>query len=715
MADIASLGLAIDSSQVKAATGSLDKFATSANTASQAAAKTEAQNRATEAAAKRLGISYAEMEARMKATSNSFTEQGTRARFTEQVNIAAARAMGTLSGAAGSLGDGLSRLHPVFGSLGGGALTLTAVLAGLAIGYKQLQDAAMALADRAGKLEDFAETTGFTTIQLQALEKAGAAVGVTADSVNRGLERFSVAMDDVKKGSGSAYEAILEINPGLAQQFTKVKDLSAAWDLFAKAIKGADLEQANKLARGMFGRSGVEITRLARANADAGGIDGVVAQLKEVDRLTKEQTKRWDDLGDTINENMKIAKQNIAAIFTDAVLSGMERFSRGFLEVSETFRNFTMGDDFKKFMAWTSSPAGMAVLGGLGGAALGGMTGGIPGAIIGGLGMGGLGLAKGLSNQNEQPSARVTINGGTIDADAAKLEERKRILEISIKDQERLNAAIGAAATPLQQHTLATDKLTLAFLQNKLEMQGTADSTKRASDATKAYEAAQGRLNAAFSEQKFAAYAGAMSASLTIEEQVRVKRDQLNAANRAGAGITKEQIAVQEQLVRENALGITQIQAQISGMEAQANTWGKSAGQAQAYLLVQQKITEAKLRGAALNDNQIRQLEDEAAEMGKLIDKQQEFSKLRDLAQGFTGDLVQGLMDGKSGMDALRSAAKSLASTLAQDALRSLFKLDFVTASVGGVGTINLAKLTAPVKQPEKEIDNVSDQHRKAA
>ena len=101
MADVATLGLAVDSSQLKVATGSLNQFAASANTAAQAGAKIETQNRATETATKKLAASTAELDARAKATSSSFSQQVQRVSQVEKATVDAMRANDNYAKSAG--------------------------------------------------------------------------------------------------------------------------------------------------------------------------------------------------------------------------------------------------------------------------------------------------------------------------------------------------------------------------------------------------------------------------------------------------------------------------------------------------------------------------------------------------------------------------------------------------------------------------------------
>lgn len=550
---------------------------------------------------------------------------------------------------AGSVGQVLSVLGPA-------GMVAAAAMGLLTVGFKQAADAALALADRAGKLKDFAETTGFTVVQLQALEKAGAQVGVSSESVTRGLERFSVAMDDVKKGVGPVFESILEINPALAQQMKQVGSLTEAWDIFSKAIKQSDLEQSNKLARSVFGRSGVEITRLARSNADAGGIGGLTNQLKEVDRITAAQAERWDELGDKIAENMKAAKQNVAAIFTEPVLNALLTFSGGFLELSRVAVTGWLGRS--SGATGPSAPAGAS-------------------------------FAERWGDSSTGPAVGI---------DTARLENQKRSLAGLIAEQERWAAAMGASVTPAQQLKLSLDKIRLAQLENKI-------SAEQAAQAT-------GVLKAQFESSQFSAYVGALGQAVTVEEQVKAKRLQLNDALRQGAALTQEQIAFQLQYTRESALGITQIKAAADQERVRAATllMGKEA--ALAYEIVQTKINEARLRGAPLTETEIADLSRQAAAYAAVKVEADRYAEAvqsaKDSAQQFATTLVQGLMSGKSLMDSLSASAKQLATSLADSAIKDLFSGNFVSAGIKGVAAIGAALLGSATEQ-DKSLEEAKN------
>jgi len=588
---------------------------------------------------------------------------------------------------AGSVGQVLSVLGPA-------GMVAAAAMGLLTVGFKQAADAALALADRAGKLKDFAETTGFTVVQLQALEKAGAQVGVSSESVTRGLERFSVAMDDVKKGVGPVFESILEINPALAQQMKQVGSLTEAWDIFSKAIKQSDLEQSNKLARSVFGRSGVEITRLARSNADAGGIGGLTNQLKEVDRITAAQAERWDELGDKIAENMKAAKQNVAAVFTEPVLNALLTFSSGFLELSRVARSFTMSDELKlmfKLISVAASTAGAV------GSGIGAVT-------------GWLGRSSGATGPSAPAGASFaerwgdSSTGPAVGIDTARLENQKRSLSALIAEQERWAAAMGAAVTPAQQLKLSLDKIRLAQLENKI-------SAEQAAQAA-------GVLKAQFESSQFSTYVGALGQAVTVEEQVKAKRLQLNDAMRQGANLSEEQIAFQLQYTRESALGITQIKAATDAELARSNALMMGKESAIAYEIVQNKINEQRLKGAPLNEREIADLERIAAAYAKIkveTDRYEEAIKFaKDSAQQFASTLVHGLLSGKSLMESLSAAAKQLASSLANSAINDLFNGNFVGAAVKGVAAIGAALVGSATEQ-DKSLEEAKKRWKEMA
>jgi len=550
-------------------------------------------------------------------------------------------------------------------SIGPAGLAAAATLGVLSLGFKQAADAALALADTAGKLKDFSETTGFSVVQLQALQKAGAQVGVSAESVSRGLERFSVAMDDVKKGTGPVYESILEINPSLAQQLKQVNSLTDAWDIFAKAIKQADLEQSNKLARSVFGRSGVEITRLARANSDAGGLAGLTNQLKEIDRITAAQAERWDELGDKIAENSKAARQNIVSIFADPVLVATEKFSSGLLEASRAAKSFSMSDDLNRYLAVARSAAAAIPL--------------VGPAVSAGLATAGAVSSRSAASPGSFPAADPLAGHSGLGAPGpssivTQLEQQKLALSQSIAEQERWNAALGAAVTPAENLRLGIDKLKLAHLENKISAEQSAKG--------------QAALNAQYSSTQFSTYIGLLGQAASIDDQIQAKRNQINDAARQGVTLTKEQIAVQLELTRSQALGTFQIDAATDAEKVRTSAMLMSNEAAIAYTIVQTRINEARAKGAPLSAQEVADLQKSAEAYAKVKTQADAYSEaLNGIASSMSSTLTTGLTDILDGTKSVGQGFEDMSKTIVRAIEEAIIKILIVQPLIQALKT----------------------------
>jgi hypothetical protein len=96
----------------------------------------------------------------------------------------------------GVAGVALTRLGPA-GLAAGAALGVTVgALFKVIEGVDQL-------ADKAGRVRDFAEQVGLTVSQVQAFEIAGTDVGVSAEKIATGLGKLSAEMETTRRGSSS--------------------------------------------------------------------------------------------------------------------------------------------------------------------------------------------------------------------------------------------------------------------------------------------------------------------------------------------------------------------------------------------------------------------------------------------------------------------------------------------------------------------------------
>jgi hypothetical protein len=232
MADIATLGIKIDSSQTVAATTALDKFAAAAK---PAAANATALEKAATAAATGAG-SLAKAAAASVTGTNAIAKSGSLARY-ELINLGRqAQDVGvSLMGGQSPLtvlAQQGSQIFDVFSSsktgtlngffkqLGGGiasvlspARLLVGGIAAIGIGTVI---AVQSIAASARAFDDLARSVGTATGQLHGLESAAAFKGINADEFAKGMSRFGQSVYDAKNNMGSLAEVFRANNTSAA-------------------------------------------------------------------------------------------------------------------------------------------------------------------------------------------------------------------------------------------------------------------------------------------------------------------------------------------------------------------------------------------------------------------------------------------------------------------------------------------------------------------
>ena len=170
----------------------------------------------------------------------------------------------------------------IFSALGPVGLTVAAGIgaATLALGF--LIDKTDKFVEKQKAMQEAALTTGLTLDQLKALGQSAASVGVDFDKAERGIERLSVAVQELReKGTGPLYDTLARINPALIQQVINAGSTGEAIDILAKAYDGlADQFQKNAFASDLFGKRQIEVGRILSDIAGKGGIQQLVANLQ---------------------------------------------------------------------------------------------------------------------------------------------------------------------------------------------------------------------------------------------------------------------------------------------------------------------------------------------------------------------------------------------------------------------------------------------------
>jgi hypothetical protein len=218
----------------------------------------------------------------------------------EVMGVVEARAVGMASNF-GIMGAALTVLGPV-------GIAVGAVLGIVAVGIYEAKQAADALSASALGLRQFSETTGISTLNLQALTNAAADLGVSSDRVKSFVERFTVSLDGLRNGSGTLFTALTKIDPELVRQMAAAKDTTTAFDILSTAYQNAtSAAQKNALARAAGGGKGggsADVGLILGDVATKGGLDALAQGMTTFGILTSEQINRWTDMDAQINATM---------------------------------------------------------------------------------------------------------------------------------------------------------------------------------------------------------------------------------------------------------------------------------------------------------------------------------------------------------------------------------------------------------------------------
>jgi hypothetical protein len=157
------------------------------------------------------------------------------------------------------LGQSLGPVGSMLMGLGPIGVAAAVGLGGAVFVMHEMSKEASALAERAEGIRSFADATGLTTAQVQALTAEGAKFSVSNEQLSAGLQHLSVNLDQAHRAQGSLYEDLQRVNPKLADQVAAAKDVATAYDLIGRAIAQAtsanNAAEAAAIARAAFGRN----------------------------------------------------------------------------------------------------------------------------------------------------------------------------------------------------------------------------------------------------------------------------------------------------------------------------------------------------------------------------------------------------------------------------------------------------------------------------
>lgn len=562
--------------------------------------------------------------------------------------------MDGFAGRAGTVGQALGVLGPV-------GIAVAASLGLAAIAMHELVTRSNELSDKADKMVNFAETTGLSTTALQALNKAAAEVGISSEMVGSSVERFTVQMEKLRRGSGDLFDGLNRIAPELTDQLALTRNVAEAWDVLAKAYKRAgDQETRNALARATFGRTGIGFGRVLGVSDAAGGLQPLMDGMNKVDLLQKEQLKHWAELQSKINAASKAAQDNIASIFATDVLHAELRFYETFLGLSRDAKEFKTGPGWDIFVAGLK---GLPIIGALANLIPGRSRGEAEGPPMPAGDsfsdrFGGFGSGRGVTKP---------------EFDVAR--EKQRI------------AILGEAAT-------ATEKLKLKIAELKIaagEMVGGDEALRRATAA----------LNEEFKVNRMSDAVSALGSAATVTEQYDLKVAQLTQKLHQGA--------ISQQTFNRSVAGLKDDFA-LDRLRDGIAAIGELATETDRYNLRVAELSQ-QLKQGRISQDQFNK---------GLIAADPIFKQLKDSADTFFQSMVSNLSQGKSGADALAGSLQAvgqqlsanLAKKATEDLIAGTLSMDPATLAKGGaeaIAAITIGALQGDAtkrKQREKDFED---------
>jgi hypothetical protein len=261
------------------------------------------------------------------------------------------------------LGSELGPVGSLLMGLGPIGITVAAGLGGALLVMHEMSKEANALAERAEGIRTFAEITGFTTAQVQALTAEGTKFNVSNEQLSGGLQHLAVNLDQAHRAQGSLYQDLERVNPKLADQVAAAKDVASAYDLIGRAIAQAtaagNTSEAAAVARAAFGRNFGGQGALAADVAGQGGPNSLAATYVAAGKaLDDGLLKRLTELAKQNAQLEQQTKDIWASMYSEDVLRRANEMDKVMLnlaqhakELHDATKDEGLGDWFRRTFA----------------------------------------------------------------------------------------------------------------------------------------------------------------------------------------------------------------------------------------------------------------------------------------------------------------------------------------------------------------------------
>lgn len=241
-----------------------------------------------------------------------------------------------LSAGAGPVGVFLSALGPWGLAAAAGLGAATSAIGGLS-------NASDKFVQKMVQIREAQDTLRLSGSQVQSISKGGAAVGFSFESSVEAFGKFTIAMDEVRRGEGRLFEIVNRINPQLALQLAATNDNAKAFDIYADAVDKAG-NSTNALLRAGLGRGGPQAGSLVEQLRGRGGLDAASADdARNGRQLTDDYIDRIKNLRIEIDKTRAATSNMFGQVITENQLTAsleaaqlMERIARAVTSISQT-------------------------------------------------------------------------------------------------------------------------------------------------------------------------------------------------------------------------------------------------------------------------------------------------------------------------------------------------------------------------------------------
>lgn len=328
-ADIASLGFAIDTSDLKSANQELKSLPASASAAEQAVAKFSATtmkaansndqlSRRAQRVAKDLDFERQQLvrSASEREKYAALRRAGVAAMSAEGTAIAASVAALQAQRSASKTASEATTLHGAAIKVAGHAASeFVTHLKYLALAYVSVEGARKLweIAMKSGDLGEQAEQIGINTDQLQAYRLAGAQAGVEVEAMDAALVKLASAMGSANEGNKEMIEFFNRLKVNLLDAKGELRPVADVLPEIAKGILAVgSSSQRTSDERTAFGKSGA---KMATVLADiAKGNDALIQSAREQNAITSPAAiAAWDELGD----RLKVTQQKFSTLVAE--------------------------------------------------------------------------------------------------------------------------------------------------------------------------------------------------------------------------------------------------------------------------------------------------------------------------------------------------------------------------------------------------------------